>query len=116
MQLKAIHETFLPDMLRNEFGEEIFKNLENHQHISVKGFAGSSPSVFAAELFLTQKKTILYLIEDKEESLYVTSEVEDLLGNENILYFPATHLDPYQIEKHQNANQVFRNEVLNKLT
>ena len=51
MQLKAIHETFLPDMLRNEFGKEIFKNIETHQHISVKGFAGSSPSVFAAELF-----------------------------------------------------------------
>ena len=115
MQLKAIHETFLPDMLRNEFGKEIFKNLETHQHISVKGFAGSSPSVFAAELFLTQKKTILYLIEDKEESLYVTSEMEDLLGKENILYFPATHLEPYQIEKTQNANLVLRTEVLNRL-
>jgi transcription-repair coupling factor (superfamily II helicase) len=77
MQLKAIHETFLPDMLRNEFGKEIFKNIETHQHISVKGFAGSSPSVFAAELFLTQKKTILFIIEDKEEALYVTSEMEE---------------------------------------
>ncbi|MBV2165056.1 MAG: transcription-repair coupling factor, partial [Kaistella sp.] len=115
MQLKAIHETFLPDMLRNEFGKEIFKNIETHQHISVKGFAGSSPSVFAAELFLTQKKTILFIIEDKEEALYVTSEMEDLLGKENVLYFPATHLEPYQIEKTQNANLVLRTEVLNKL-
>lgn len=115
MQLKAIHETFLPDMLRNEFGKEIFKNIETHQHISVKGFAGSSPSVFAAELFLTQKKTILFIIEDKEEALYVTSEMEDLLGKENVLYFPATHLEPYQSEKTQNANLVLRTEVLNKL-
>lgn len=115
MQLKAIHETFLPDMLRNEFGKEIFKNIETQQHISVKGFAGSSPSVFAAELFLTQKKTILFIIEDKEEALYVTSEMEDLLGKENVLYFPATHLEPYQIEKTQNANLVLRTEVLNKL-
>ena len=115
MQLKAIHETFLPDMLRNEFGKEIFKNIETHQHISVKGFAGSSPSVFVAELFLTQKKTILFIIEDKEEALYVTSEMEDLLGKENVLYFPATHLEPYQIEKTQNANLVLRTEVLNKL-
>lgn len=115
MQLKAIHETFLPDMLRNEFGKEIFKNIETHQHISVKGFAGSSPSVFAAELFLTQKKTILFIIEDKEEALYVTSEMEDLLGKENVLYFPATHLEPYQTEKTQNANLVLRTEVLNKL-
>ncbi|WP_332020939.1 transcription-repair coupling factor [Kaistella sp.] len=115
MQLKAIHETFLPDMLRNEFGKEIFKSIETHQHISVKGFAGSSPSVFAAELFLTQKKTILFIIEDKEEALYIASEMEDLLGKENVLYFPATHLEPYQIEKTQNANLVLRTEVLNKL-
>ena len=56
MQLKPIYESFLPDLLKNEFGGEIFKNLEDHQHVSVKGFAGSSPSVFAAELFLTRKK------------------------------------------------------------
>lgn len=115
MQLKTIHETFLPDMLKNEFGKEIFRNLDRHQHISVKGFAGSSPSVFTAELFLTRQKNILFLIEDKEEALYVTAEMEDLLGKENVLFFPATHLEPYQIEKTQNANLVLRTEVLNKL-
>ena len=41
--------------------------------------------------------------------------MEDLLGEENVLYFPATHLEPYQIEKTQNANLVLRTEVLNKL-
>ncbi|MEC5157604.1 transcription-repair coupling factor [Chryseobacterium sp. MP_3.2] len=115
MQLKPIHQLFLPDLLKNEFGKEIFAGLEQHQHLSVKGFAGSSPSVFAAELFLARKKTILFLIEDREESLYVTAEMEDLLGKENVLYFPATHLEPYQIEKTQNANLVLRTEVLNKL-
>jgi transcription-repair coupling factor (superfamily II helicase) len=115
MHLKPIHETFIPDLLKNEFGAEIFKNLENDQHISVRGFAGSSPSVFTAELFLTHKNTILFLIEDREEALYVTAEMEDLLGKENVLYFPATHVEPYQIEKTQNANLVLRTEVLNKL-
>ncbi len=115
MQLKSINETFLPDMLRNEFGKEIFDNLDQYSHISVKGFAGSAPSVFTAELFLSQQKTILFLIEDKEEALYITAEMEDLLGKENVLYFPATHLEPYQIEKTQNANLVLRTEVLNKL-
>src|SRR5690606_19942848 len=32
-----------------------------------------------------------------------------------VLYFPATHLAPYQIEKTQNANLVLRTDVLNKL-
>lgn len=115
MHLKTINEIFLPHLLKKEFGKEIFENLEQSKHISVKNSAGSSPSIFTAELFITQNKTILFLLEDKEEALYVTAEMEDLLGEENVLYFPATHLEPYQIEKTQNANLVLRTEVLNKL-
>ncbi|WP_312075161.1 transcription-repair coupling factor [Chryseobacterium sp.] len=115
MQLKNINETLLPSLLKNEFGKEIFTTLENENHVSVKGFAGSSASIFAAELFLTYKKTVLYIIDDKEDALYVNTEMEDLLGKEKVLYFPATHLEPYQVEKTQNANLVLRTEVLNKI-
>ncbi len=115
MQLKSISETLLPDLLKKNFGQEIFSELEKNQWVSIKGFAGSAPSVFVAELFLIQKKTILFLLNDKEESLYATSELEELLGKENVLYFPPSHLEPYQIEKVQNANLVLRTEVLNRL-
>ncbi|WP_347218674.1 transcription-repair coupling factor [Chryseobacterium sp.] len=115
MQLKSIKEKFLPDLMQKEFGKEIFIQLENSQHIAVKGSAGSSVSVFVAELFLVQKKNILYLVDDKEDALYANTEMEDLLGKEKVLYFPATHLEPYQVEKTQNANLVLRTEVLNKI-
>ncbi len=116
MQLKTINEKFLPDLLQKEFGKEIFTQLDTHQHISVKGSAGSAVSIFAAELFLTQKKTILYLVDDKEDALYANTEMEDLLGKDKVLYFPATHLEPYQVEKTQNANLVLRTEVIHKIT
>jgi len=115
MQLKNISEKFLPDLLKNEFGKEIFSQIDNQPHLSVRGSAGSSASVFAAELFLTHKKTVLFLSDDKEEALYINSEMEDLLGKESVLYFPATHMEPYQVEKTQNANLVLRTEVLNKI-
>ncbi len=115
MQLKSINEKFLPDLLQKEFGKEIFTQLENSQHISVKGSAGSSVSIFVAELFLVQKKNILYLVDDKEDALYANTEMEDLIGKDKVLYFPATHLEPYQVEKTQNANLVLRTEVLNKI-
>jgi transcription-repair coupling factor (superfamily II helicase) len=114
MQLKSIQESLLPHLLKNNFAEEIFKNLD-HKKLSVKGFAGSAHSLFTAELFLTQKKNIFFLVDDKEEALYITTELEELLGKENVLYFPQTHLEPYQIEKTQNANLVLRTEVLNKI-
>lgn len=115
MQLKNISETLLPELLKRNFGHEIFNELENSQSISVKGFAGSALSVFVAELFLIKKKPVLFLLNDKEEGLYATSELEELLGKENVLYFPPSHLEPYQIEKVQNANLVLRTEVLNRL-
>lgn len=116
MQLKTITEKFLPDLLKKEFGKEIFIQLENHQHISVKGSAGSAASVFVAELFLSRKKSVLYIVDDKEDALYVNTEMEDLLGKDKVLYFPATHLEPYQVEKTQNANLVLRTEAINKIT
>lgn len=115
MQLKNISEKFLPDLLKNEFGKEIFTQIDTQPHLSVRGSAGSSASVFAAELFLTHKKTVLFLVDDKEEALYINSEMEDLLGKESVLYFPATHMEPYEVEKTQNANLVLRTEVLNKI-
>jgi transcription-repair coupling factor (superfamily II helicase) len=99
MQLKSINEKFLPDLMQKEFGKEIFTQLENSQHIAVKGSAGSSVSIFVAELFLVQKKNILYLVDDKEDALYANTEMEDLLGKDKVLYFPATHLEPYQVKK-----------------
>lgn len=115
MQLKNMSEKFLPDLLKNEFGKEIFTQIDTQPHLSVRGSAGSSASVFAAELFLTHKKTVLFLVDDKEEALYINSEMEDLLGKESVLYFPATHMEPYEVEKTQNANLVLRTEVLNKI-
>lgn len=115
MQLKTISQTFLPEMLKSGFGQEIFNSFDTADYLSVRGSAGSAPSVFTAELFLARKKTILFLSEDKEEALYATAELEDLLGKENVLYFPATHLAPYQTEKTQNANLVLRTDVLNQL-
>ncbi|WP_226063775.1 transcription-repair coupling factor [Kaistella polysaccharea] len=115
MQLKKITETFLPQLLHLGFGKELFTQLDQNKHLAVKSFAGSSPAVFAAELFLIKKKSILFLTDDKEDALYITSELEDLLDKENVLYFPPTHLEPYQIEKTQNANLVLRTEVLNRI-
>lgn len=114
MNLPLIQESLLPQLLQRNFAEKIFQNL-NNKKVAIKGFAGAAHSLFLAELYLTQKKTIFYLLDDKEDALYAVAELEELLGKEEVLYFPSTYLEPYQIEKTQNANLVLRTEVLNKI-
>ena len=91
MNLKNIQQSLLPQLLKLNFGAEVFQQLEEHQHLSVKGTAGSSPSLLVAEYFLSAQKTILYITHDKEEAHYITTEMEELLGEGQVLYFPATH-------------------------
>ena len=74
----------------------------------MKGFAGSVPSIWCQNCFLRRKRC-LFIIDDKESAHYITSELEEMIGEENVLYFPETHLEPYQIEKTQNANIVLQN-------
>ncbi|WP_018676016.1 transcription-repair coupling factor [Riemerella columbina] len=116
MNLKPIQDTLLPQLLKQQFGNSIFENLTTHQHISVKGAAGSTPSLIATEAFLSLNTTLVFLTHDKEDAHYATTELEELLGEDRVLYYPATHLEPYQIEKTQNANLVLRTEVLNQLS
>ena len=113
--LKPINETLLPDLMRKSFGQEIFNQLETTQHITVKGVAGSAPALLAAEWFLVNKKDVLFIVDDKEEAHYITTELEELVGEAQVFYFPETHVSPYEVENTQNANMVLRTEVMNKI-
>jgi transcription-repair coupling factor (superfamily II helicase) len=115
MDLQNISSALLPELLKKNFGEELMLALEKKSSLSVSGFAGSSPAIFAAQLFLVHQRNIVFVVENKEDALYATTELEELIGKEKVLYFPPSHLEPYQIEKIQNANLVLRTEVINKL-
>ena len=115
MQLPNIQESLLADLMKKSFGQDILTQIDETKYMAVKGYAGSSFSLIVAEIFLTRQHSILVLTDDKEDALYLATELEELVGKEKVLYFPPTHLSPYQIEKTQNANLVLRTEVLNRL-
>ena len=115
MSLQTIDKSLLTKLLNQNFGEEIFQNWEKTEHLSVKGAVGSAVSILAAETFLSQQKTILLITDDKEDSHYTTTEMEELVSEENVLHLPNSYTEPYQEERTKNANLVLRTEVINQL-
>lgn len=115
MSLPSSKEKFIQEIFQKDFGKNIAHSIQNNQHLHIKGAAGSAISLLVAGTFLSHQKTILYILDDVESGLYAQTELSDFLGENPILYFPASHLDPYQIEKTQNANLVLRTEVINNL-
>ncbi len=88
---------------------------ESQSNISVSGIVGSSLSLVLAEVFKTSELPFLFILNDKEEAAYHLNDLENLLGDKNVLFYPGSYRRPYQIEETDNANVLLRSEVLNRI-
>ena len=57
----------------------------------------------------------LLILNDKEEAAYYLNDLEQLIGEKDVLFYPGSYRRPYQIEETDNANVLLRAEVLNRI-
>jgi transcription-repair coupling factor (superfamily II helicase) len=87
----------------------------SEKHIGVNGLVGSSLSMVIAQLFRSSEIPYLLILNDKEDAAYHLNDLENLLGDQNVLFYPGSYRRPYQIEETDNANVLLRSEVLNRI-
>lgn len=96
--------------------KEISQAISNKANkISIKGLVGSSTSFVVQALFEKSENPFLLIFQDKEEAAYYLNDLEGLVGQKDVLFFPSSHRRPYQIEDVDNANVLLRAEVLNRI-
>ena len=83
--------------------------------LTVSGLVGSALSLIVAETFKKTELPFLLILNDKEEAAYHLNDLEQLLGDQNVLFYPGSYRRPYQIEETDNANVLLRSEVLNRI-
>jgi transcription-repair coupling factor (superfamily II helicase) len=84
--------------------------------IKLSGLVGSSPAFVAAGLKKHQIAHQLFVLNDKEEAAYFLNDLEGLFSEKQVLYYPDSYRQPYQIEETDNANVLMRTDVLNKIS
>ncbi len=102
--------------------EQIVKQKQLVQHLSKEGhhfqitnLVGSSLSFVISESFKKAEKPFLLILNDKEEAAYYLNDLEQLLNDKDVLFYPGSYRRPYQIEETDNANVLLRSEVLNRI-
>ncbi|WP_223034589.1 transcription-repair coupling factor [Hanstruepera marina] len=88
---------------------------QNHSKTHVKGLVGSSFSLVVSETFKQTDKPFLLIFNDKEEAAFYLNDLELLLNDKDVLFYPGSYRRPYQIEETDNANVLLRAEVLNRI-
>ncbi|UNY99444.1 transcription-repair coupling factor [Zhouia spongiae] len=112
MSKSIISQTFRRSLQQQKLGKAIAVS-ESKTHL--KGLVGSSLSFVIANAFEEADKPFLLIFNDKEEAAYYLNDLEQLIGEKHVLFYPGSYRRPYQIEETDNANVLLRAEVLNRI-
>lgn len=83
--------------------------------INAKGILGSALSFIIQSVFEKAELPFLLLFNDKEEAAYYLNDLEQLINDQDVLFYPGSYRRPYQIDETDNANILLRAEVLNRI-
>ena len=96
--------------------QQISKEIQKDKtHFQIPNLVGSSLSFVISETFKKAQKPYLLIFNDKEEAAYHLNDLEQLLNDKDVLFYPGSYRRPYQIEETDNANILLRSEVLNRI-
>ncbi|MBC5835648.1 transcription-repair coupling factor [Flavobacterium sp. F372] len=94
---------------------QIAEFFASRKKINATGLVGSSLSFVVDALFKKSDLPFLLLFNDKEEAAYYLNDLEALINDQDVLFYPGSFRRPYQIEETDNANVLLRAEVLNRI-
>ncbi len=112
MSKTILSQTFQQSLIHQNLSTAISKSKEK---IHLKGVLGSSLSFTISNVFKTTDQPFLLIFDNKEEAAYYLNDLEVLLDDKEVLFYPGSYRRPYQIEETDNSNVLLRAEVLNRI-
>lgn len=83
--------------------------------MNISGLLGSAVSFIIRSVFRKTELPFLIVLDNKEEAAYYLNDLEQMIGEQDVLFYPASFRRPYQIDETDNANVLLRAEVLNRI-
>lgn len=98
--------------------KNIVEQLQNTElsHIHFKGLIGSAAAFYFNGVFQKLPLNFFIVMNDKEEAAYFFNDLEHIVGDDKVLFFPNSYRNPYQVEQTDNSNVLMRAEVIGALS
>lgn len=87
----------------------------NQVKMNLSGLLGSAVSFIIRSVFKKTELPFLIVLDNKEEAAYYLNDLEQMIGEQDVLFYPASFRRPYQVDETDNANVLLRAEVLNRI-
>ncbi|MFV5690684.1 transcription-repair coupling factor [Flavobacterium sp. LT1R49] len=113
MSKKALYTIYDNSPKTQQIVTRLLENNQVKMHLS--GLLGSALSFVIRSIFKKSELPFLLVLNNKEEAAYYLNDLEQLVGDQDVLFYPGSYRRPYQIEETDNANVLLRAEVLNRI-
>jgi transcription-repair coupling factor (superfamily II helicase) len=112
-----IYKDFIQTYYRDPFIRTIAELIKpnDKQKICLKGLNGSLDAVVATAIHQLNHQNHLFILHDKEEAAYFQNDLQNLSPLKEIFLFPESFKRPYELHEVENANVLFRAEILNRI-
>jgi transcription-repair coupling factor (superfamily II helicase) len=114
MELKEITDLYKDHRNTEDFINEL--NNSRPTRIHIQGLSGSSEAAFTSLILGRIRGINIIILPDKDRAAYFYNDLINLLGSENILFFPSSYKRSVQYNQIDNGNIILRTEVLSRLT
>jgi transcription-repair coupling factor (superfamily II helicase) len=76
----------------SEKTKQVCEQFENNElsHFHLKGLVGSAPSFIANGIFSKFPVNQIFILDDKEEAAYFYNDLQRIVGEEKVLFLPAS--------------------------
>lgn len=115
MSKTSIAQNFAKSLQQQKLRDTLVLSSKSTANIHLKGLVGSALSFAVSDAFQEADAPFLLVFNDKEEAAYYLNDLEQLIGEKNVLFYPGSYRRPYQMEETDNANVLLRAEVLNRI-
>ena len=85
------------------------------QKLHIRGLRGSSGAVLAANLLDPASRLQVFILNDKEEAAYFANDIAAIIGEDRVLFFPASFKRSIQYQQPDSTAVVLRAETLEKI-
>ncbi len=88
----------------------------SEKRIFLEGLLGSSAPMLFASLARKRQSQMLFVLQDAEEAGYFYHDLTQLMGTDQVLFFPSSYRRAVKYAQRDAANEILRTEVLAKLS
>ncbi|MFM2370162.1 MAG: hypothetical protein RL619_2483, partial [Bacteroidota bacterium] len=117
MSKKALYNTYDNAPKTQQIVTRLLENNQVKMHLS--GLLGSALSFVIRSVFKKSELPFLIVFSNKEEAAYYLNDLEQMVGEQDVLFYPGSYRRPYHPEtsgeETDNANVLLRAEVLNRI-